>query len=144
MKHPPIKGEFFLYRDRIYKAINVSSGTDQVFLEDIETKKQYEVRYALFMKSYERVFRIKTVANWLNRSQRSVYRYENQGLVKKPKMYPISPTKQVRFYRLDDVFEMHQMISQLHQGRPRKDGRVINNTLPDLGTLKINLKERYG
>ena len=121
----------------------VSSGTDQVFLEDISTKKQFSVRYGIFIYSYTRVFKVGEVAEWLNRTARSIYRYEVRGQVKKATQYPYG-SRQIRFYTLDDVFEMHEMISGLHRGRPRKDGKIINNTLPDIGTLRINLRERFG
>lgn len=139
----PIKGEFYIFQDEIFKVLTVSSGTDEVIVESLKDKKQYSVRYGTFSNTYEQVFKVKTVADWLNRSPRSIYRYETNGVIEKATMYPTTGDKMVRFYRLRDVFEMHELISQLHQGRPRKDGRTINNTMPDIGHLRIELKEKY-
>lgn len=144
MAKKPSQGAFYLYRDEIFKVITVSSGTDEVILESVRSKTQYSVRYATFQTAYEEVFKVGVVADWLNRSSRSIYRYEKRGLVNKPKMYLTAGDRPVRFYRLSDVYEMHEMISQLHQGRPRHDGRIVNNTMPDIGSLKIKLKELYG
>lgn len=144
MRNRPLRGEFYVYLEEVFKVLSVSSGTDEVVLESLKDKKQYSVRYATFKSTYEQVFKIKTVADWLNRSPRSLYRYETRGIINKGTMYPTTGGKMVRFYRLRDVFEMHEMISQLHQGRPRKDGRTVNNTMPDIGHLRIELKERYG
>lgn len=143
MKHPPVRGEFYLHSDEVFKVLTVSSGTDEVHLESLIDKKQYSVRYGTFIHTYEQVFKVKTIADWLNRSTRSIYRYETNGIINKPKMYPTTGGRLIRFYRLKDVFDMHELISELHQGRPRKDGRTINNTMPDIGHLRIQLKERY-
>lgn len=140
---PPIKGEYYLYRDKVYKVLLVSSGTDEVILEDISDKKKFSVRYGVFIHSYKRVFRVGEIASWLNRTSRSIYRYEVRGQIKRAKLYPYG-TRNIRFYTIEDVLEIHQMISGLHRGRPRKDGRIINNTLPDIGRLKIDLRERFG
>lgn len=139
----PVRGEYWLCNQSVYKVVLVSSGTDEVILEDISTKRQFSVRYGVFLYSYVRVFRVGVVAEWLNRTARSIYRYESRGQIKKVTQYPYG-SKAVRFYTLEDVYEIHEMISGLHRGRPRKDGRIVNNTLPDIGSLKIELRERFG
>lgn len=143
MERGPLKGEFYLYLNQIYKVLLVSSGTDEIILEEIATGKQFSVRYGVFGKAYKRVFKVGDVASWLNRTARSIYRYESRGQIKKAQQYQYG-NRSIRFYTIDDALEMHEMISGLHRGRPRKDGRIVNNTLPDIGRLKIELRERYG
>lgn len=139
----PVKGSYYINRGDVYKVTHVSRGTDEVYLLRLRDKREFVERYALFSTAYEQVFLVGDVASWLNRSPRSLRRYEDRGIIKKQNKYPTGGKREVRFYRLNDVFEIHEMISEVHQGRPRKDGRIINNTLPDIGTLKINLKERF-
>lgn len=141
---PPLKGEHYLYRDEIYKVVTVSSATDEIIVEAIKDRKRYTCRYAVFSTAYERVLKVKVVADLLNRSPRSIYRYESRGIINKPKMYQTASGREVRFYRLQDIYEMHELISQIHRGRPRQDTRIVNNTMPDIGTLKIRMRERYG
>jgi hypothetical protein len=140
---PPVKGEHYIYLDKIYKVLAVSSGTDEVILLDVATKKRFSVRYGIFIYSYTRVFRVGEIAKWLNRTARSIYRYEVRGQIKRAKLYPYG-SRNVRFYTIEDALEIHELISGLHRGRPRKDGKIINNTLPDIGTLKKDLRERFG
>jgi hypothetical protein len=140
----PVVGAHYLFRDRIYRVETVSSGTDIIVVKELESGKQYETPYSTFAYGYERVFKVGRVADFLGRSSRSIYRYEQRGLIKKQKMYPVGNGRALRFYRLDDVLEIHELVSELHQGRPRKDGRIVNNTLPDATTLRMELRERYG
>lgn len=143
-RREPVVGSHWLLKDKVYKVTQVSRGTDEILLEDINDGQIYRVRYGTFQYGYERVLRVGEVAQLLKRHPRSLYRYERQGLIGKPITYPQKGARDVRFYTKQQVIEIHEMISQLHQGRPRKDKRVVNNTTIDIGTLKIELRERYG
>lgn len=142
-KSLPVIRSHWRKSDKIYKVLQISRATDEVVLLELDTQKKYKERFATFYFAFEQVFKIGDVAKWLNRSPRSIYRYEAQGQIEKQKTYQTGGKKQLRFYSLDDVFHMHEMISVIHQGKPRRDGRATNNTMPDIGTLKLELKERY-
>jgi len=66
------------------------------------------------------------------------------GLIEKAKRYPVVGGRELRFYTKDDVLEIHEMISGVHQGRPRKDRRTVNNTLPDKASLLQMFRKRFG
>jgi DNA-binding transcriptional MerR regulator len=83
------------------------------------------------------------VSRFIGRSPRSIYRYESIGLIDKPKRYASKGDREIRFYTYRDVLDLHEAISEIHQGRPRKDGRVVNNSMPDRASLVRMLKERY-
>lgn len=142
-RKPPAINSFWLHKEKIYKVKSTSTATDQVILEDIADGKLYEVRFALFFYAYEQVIKIGDVCKILGRRPRSIYRYEERGRINKPFCYSEKGYRMVRFYRKQDVLEIHELIKEIHQGRPNKKGRIINNSLPDEGNLKIQLKEWY-
>jgi hypothetical protein len=140
----PLRGDYYLHQDRIYRVVLASKGTDEIVLEDIQDNSRWEVRYAVFKYAYERVWKVGDVSKFLGRSPRSIYRYESAGLIDNPKRYNGKGDRQIRFYTKKDVLDIHSMISAIHQGRPRKDGKVVNNSLVDRASLVIMFRERYG
>jgi hypothetical protein len=140
----PLKGEHFRHKERIYKTLSISRATSEILLEDIEDGSHFLTSYATFKVGFERVLKVGDLAKILGRHTRSIYRYEAKGVIQKPKMYNHKNIRMVRFYTIDEVVDIHETISQLHQGRPRKDKRVVNNTLMDAGTLRSILRERFG
>lgn len=140
----PIRGETYLHKGKVYRVDLVSRATDEVVLEDITDGAVWEVRYALFVVAFERVWRVGEVAQFIGRSPRSISRYERAGLIDKPKRVMTKAGKAVRFYTKDDVMKIHAAVSEIHQGRPRKDGRVSNNSMPHKAELVAMFRERFG
>lgn len=140
----PYKGDHYRHKDRIYTIHLVSRSKDTVFLEDIETKELYETRLDTFFMGYERVLKVGDLANLINRSPRSIYRYEQKGQIKKPKRYPSAGEHTLRFYTRDEILEVREMVADIHQGRPRDDLKVINNDVPTEYEVITRMKEIYG
>lgn len=144
MQRPPEKGLYYRHKDEIFKVKQVSQGTDEVLLESLKDKKEYTTRYATFSFSYTEVFKIGMVASILGRATKSIRRYERRGQIKKPTLYHLGPKRVLRFYTPEDILEIHELISGIHAGRPRKDKRVVNNITVDRGTLKQEMRKRLG
>lgn len=140
----PLPGEYYLHSDRVWKVLTVSRGTDSIVLKRIEDGKLYEIRYSIFSYGFKRVWKIGDVAKFLERSPRSIYRYEARGQIEKAKRYPTVGGKELRFYTKEDVLEIHSLISEIHQGKPRKDGRSTNNTTISRYDLLNMFRERFG
>lgn len=140
----PLAGEHYLNNGKIYRVEAVSQGTDNVYLTEIRTGTPMATRFSTFRFGFKRVFKTGEVAKFLNRTPRSLYRYEKMGLIEKAKRYSTVGGRELRFYTKDDVLEIHEMISGVHQGRPRKDRRTVNNTLPDRPSLLRMFRERFG
>lgn len=139
----PLRGEHFRHKECIFKVLTVSRATSEITLENIADGERFVTRYETFKVGFERVLKVGEVSKILGRHTRSIYRYESKGVIEKPKMYNHKNIRMVRFYSIDEVVDMHESIAQLHQGRPRKDNRTVNNTLMDAGTLRTILRERY-
>lgn len=140
----PLAGELYSYQDKVWRVISTSRATDEVILEDTANGDQYKVRFSVFQYAYQRVWKIGDAASFIGRHPRSLYRYEAQGVIGKPMTYRDKAGRQVRYYSKEDIVEMHQHVSEVHQGRPRQDGRAVNNTMPNKYELLTMFRERFG
>ena len=139
----PIKGEYYLHASEVYRVEQVSKGTDSVELTKLSDGSLYSTRFDTFYAGFEQVWKTGEVASFLGRSPRSIYRYEQRQQTEKPTRFITHYGRELRFYTKAQVLEMHELISQIHQGRPRKDKRTINNTMPSRSMLLQMFRERY-
>ena len=140
----PIRGEYFRCGEDIYRVDSLNRGGDEVVLYKISDLSKWSVRLSVFRHAYEQVWKIGTVAQLLERSQRTLYRYESAGKIEKAKRYPDAYGRELRFYSAGDILDMHEMVSGIHAGRPRGDGKVVNNSLPPRVEILKTLRERFG
>lgn len=136
-------GEWYLHGNDAYKVILVSRGKDSVLVHRLSDAKTLEVRYSVFRHGFTRAFKVGAVAKLIGRSPRSIYRYEHDGVIEKAKRYPDAYGRDIRFYTKQDILSIHEMVSEIHAGRPRRDRRVVNN-LPSRAELLIDFRERFG
>ena len=83
-----------------------------------------------FKKHRKRAYTFSNTARLLNRSNMQLYRYIHRGLINPPMgILPGGERKFTKksYYSEDDVFEIRRVMSSLHRGRPRKDGKTTNN-----------------
>lgn len=139
----PLAGEHYLYDGQVYRVQTVSRGTDEITLTSVSDGSKWSVRYSVFKFAVKRVWKVGDVARLLERSPRSIYRYEEREQIQNPKRYRAKGGRELRFYTKDDVLEIHEMISEIHQGRPRKDQKIVNNTLPNRASLLTTFRERF-
>lgn len=130
------------YEDQVFIVKNVSVSMDRVLVRNVSTNEMVGVAYSTFPYSYERVYRVKEVSLWLNRSPQSIKIYEKRGLIDKAFSAEYKG-KLTRFYDIDAALDLYEAIRYLHQGRPRKDNRVTNNTLPDYYEYSQLVKDKY-
>lgn len=143
-KNEPIIGEWYLYDSDVYKVILTSRGKDMVLLKRLSDGHHTEVAFSTFKYGFSRVFKIGAVAKLLNRSPRSIYRYEKAEQIKKAERYRDAWGRKLRFYTKADIVEMRDMISDIHAGRPRRDNLIVNNSLPSKAELLMTIRERFG
>jgi len=139
----PIRGEHFQNNGKIYRVDSISKSQNSVRLIMLETGEACLTAFDTFFAGFKQVWKIGEVANFLNRSTRSLYRYEYKGQIEKPKRFVTVGGRELRFYTKQDVLDMHELIGQIHQGRPRKDNRIVNNGLPPKSHLLQMFRERY-
>lgn len=142
-RREPAVGEWYLHDNKAYKVVFVSRGTDDIILFDLASGKKFQVLYSTFKYGFERAFKVGAVAKMIGRSPRSIYRYESAGVIEKAKRYADHMGRGIRLYTKQDILDIHEMVSEIHAGRPRKDKRVVSN-LPSRAELLIDFRERFG
>lgn len=138
----PVKGELYLLDDHVYRVLIVSRANDETVVEDIADGDTSIVSFTTFPYVYQRVWGIGDVSKLIERHPRSIYRYEKNGLVKKPKRYPTKRGDTLRYWTGQDILDLHEMVAEIHQGRPGQ--RRTNNTMPSRSELIREIEERYG
>ena len=120
---------FFLEKDLV-RLITSNRGANIVYLYNITKVKEQTMLLSDFKKHRKRAYTFSNTARLLNRSNMQIYRYMYRGLINPP--MGILPGGERMFtkksyYSEDDVFEIRRVMSTLHRGRPRKDGKITNH-----------------
>lgn len=139
----PLKGEYYLHKRNIYKIIYTSRGTDEIMVERLDNGKKQTVVFAAFKHAFKRVWKVGDVAEIIGRSPRSIYRYERAGQIQKPVRYPDRFGRELRFYTKEEILDLLDSVSHIHQGRPRPDRRVVNNTLRSKAEVLETFRNRF-
>lgn len=140
----PIQGEYYLHDGKVYRVDIISRGTDEITLSSVEDGAKWSVRYSVFKYGFKRVWKTGDVAKMLEISPRSIYRHESNEVIPIPTRYKTIGNNFIRFYTMKDIFVLREMIAGVHQGRPRKDKRIVNNKLPNEAYLRQYFRERFG
>jgi hypothetical protein len=124
--------KLFFIDKNLYRVVASNRSSNIIYLFNIVEQKEQTMLLSDFKKHKKRAYTVIDTARLLNRSTMQIYRYIDDGLINPP--VGASPGGQRVFtkksyYSEDDVFEIRYAISLIHRGRPRKDGKRINNTI---------------
>jgi hypothetical protein len=141
----PKKGAYYLSDDdTLYKVKYISSATDTVILQDVKTKQEYEVRYGLFRFGFRRAVDLPQAMTLLNRASRGAYVHIKRGTFDDINAYCLRlGHKKKYFFTYENMIDLYDLYASFHFGKPRKDGRITNNSLPDKGTFLITIREVF-
>lgn len=97
----------------------------------------------------QRAYSVSQVSKILNKHVDTIKRHLRAGNIKKPQaVYSLDGLhRTIRYlFSEDDIREVHEFFRTVHQGRPRKDGRITAGDLiskPELEALLRNEKVLY-
>jgi len=120
---------FFLNGD-IVRLTSFNRAMDIAYVFNITKQTEHTMLYSDFKKHRKRAYTVINAARLLGRSRMQIYRYYRDGLIEPPT--GIMPGGERVFhkksyYSEDDIFKIREVMSTIHLGRPRKDGRTTNN-----------------
>jgi hypothetical protein len=124
--------KLFFIDKKLYRVVTSNRGSNIIYLYNIIDEKEQVMLLSDFKKHRKRAYTVVDVGRLLNRSTMQIYRYINDGIINPP--IGVAPGGQRMFtkksyYSEEDVFEIRYAISLIHRGRPRKDGKKINNQI---------------
>lgn len=137
-------GKYVFMAGDLCKILHISPAHDQVIFYNYSDKSEKigSLQGALLIASP--ALRIGEVAKMLDRKPDTIRKWEQKEWIPEAQQWDIGgggKKKNVRFYSPKDVEAIRDLVSSVHQGRPRKDKRVTNS-LPSEGNLKILIRER--
>ena len=125
----PCKKIFFVER-KLYRVILSNKSQNIVYLFSINEGKEQAMLLSDFRKNRKRAYTIIDTARLLNRAEAQMHRYIDQGIAPPPIGAAIGGVRTFHkksYYSEDDVFAIREAMSQIHRGRPRNDGKKVNN-----------------
>lgn len=137
-------GKYVFMAGELVKVIHISPANDQIVYYNFDQKKDKIGSLHGAKLISVPALRIGEVAKMLDRKPDTIRKWERKEWIPEPGKWDIGTgdkKKIVRFYSPKDVEVIRDLVSSVHQGRPRKDKRVTNS-LPSEGNLKLILRER--
>jgi hypothetical protein len=129
----PSKTIFFV-DEKLVRFVNSNRGANIVYLYDIVNEKEITMLLSDFKKHRKRAYLVSHTAKLLGRTHMQLNKYVRQGLINPP-VGAVAGGKNVfrkkAYYSEDYIFTIREIMSTIHRGRPRKDGRISNSVLTE-------------
>ena len=123
-KRPTLK--YFFINDQLHRKLEINRGKDLLTAWNFPEGKKVSFSYTDVLKRYEKAFTTKEVGAMINRTPTSIKNAIGCGMLRVPQYtYDITdPDKRLFQYMWSekDILETLDYFSEVHRGRPRKDG----------------------
>ncbi len=126
--------KIFFINNKLVRFISANRGSNIVYLYNITDQKEQTMLYSDFKKHKKRAYTVIDTARLLNRSGNQLRTYITDGSIRPPLgILPNGERSYTRksYYSEDYIFEIREYLCTIHQGRPRKDGKISNNMLTE-------------
>lgn len=137
-------GKYYFMAGELCKILHISPAHDQVAYYNYDKNKQQIASLQGALLVAQPALKIGEVGKMLDRKPDTIRKWEKKDWIPTARQWNIGTgekKKIVRFYDPKDVETIRDLVSSVHQGRPRKDKRVTNS-LPSEGNLKQLIRER--
>lgn len=127
----PSHSIFFL-NNELVRYITSNRGQNIVYLFNLTQDKSQTMLLSDFKKHRKRAYTVVNTARLLNRGPAQIYRYINDGIIPPPvgsKPGGERSFTRLSYYSEDHIFEIREAMSTIPRGRPRKDGKIVNNSV---------------
>jgi hypothetical protein len=122
----PCKKIFFINKELV-KVFHINKSSNIVNFYNVTQGKEQSMLYSDFKKHRKRAYTIANTARLLNRSRVQFQRIIANGLIPAPIGDSIGGERGFQinaYYSEDHVFEIREIMTTVHGGRPRKDGKI--------------------
>lgn len=123
----------FYLNGNLHKVVHVNRAKDQVTAYDFVERKIKLYPWSEVKRNKQNAFTITEAAEIIDRHRDRLVEYLVNGDVPYPQReHNMETGKPGRyFFSEDDMMELRDFLATIHIGRPRKDGRVTNNRVPN-------------
>ncbi len=117
---------FFINKELV-KVLHSNRASDICYLHNYVQDKEQTMRYSDFKKYRKRAYTVINTLRIFKRSRMQIERYIKEGLIKPPTGATPGGKRiftKKSYFSEDDIFEIRNVMANMHTGRPRKDGRI--------------------
>jgi hypothetical protein len=137
----PCKRLFFINNDLV-RLLHSNKAANIVKFYNMSQGKEQNMLYSDFKKHRKRAYTVANTARLLNRSRVQFARYIASGLIPTPISDNINGERGLQikaYYSEDHIFEIREIMSTIHFGRPRNDGLVTSKNVPTEQELRSKM-----
>ena len=140
-KISPAKRIFFINNDLV-KLIHSNKASNIVEFHNVTKGKTQTMLYSDFKKHRKRAYSVANAARLLNRSRLQFGKYIASGLIPAPIGDSIDGVRGLQiksYYSEDHIFEIREIMTGIHHGRPRLDGKISPRNVPTEQDLRSKM-----
>lgn len=132
----------FYLNDHLHKVVHVNRAKDLVTAYDFVEHKLKVYPWSEVKRKKQNAFTITQAAELISRHRDRLLEYMYSGDVAFPQReYSMETGKPGRyFFSEDDMMEIRDYMATIHIGRPRNDGRITNNRVPNRDEFRTMLQ----
>ena len=137
----PVKKLFFINNDLV-KLVHSNRASNIVEFYNASQGKMQTMLYTDFKKFRKRAYTVANAAKLLNRSRLQFGKYIASGLIPPPIPDNIEGKRGLQikaYYSEDHLFEIREIMTGIHFGRPRADGKVTPLNVPTEQDLRSKM-----
>lgn len=133
--------KYFFYHGDLCKRINLNKGSDLVTCWNFPKHKVEKYVYSDVLRNGERAWTTSEVGKMVNRQRWAIARAYEEGHINKPQHKYAMPSEEFIGYMWSekDILDLHEYFSNVHYGRPRKDGLITPKAMPSRRELRAML-----
>lgn len=124
---------YFYLNGMLHKKLQINRGKDTIMTWCYPLGKRVAYTYSDVRKNKEPAFTTEEVAAMMNREPLAVHRALGRGDIDPPQaVYAMMDRDRVIKYMWseEDIMKVHEYFSNVHYGRPRKDGMITSYKMP--------------
>lgn len=132
----------FFINDKLVRLKRISKAENIVEYYNIIEGKDQVMLYSDFRKHKKRAYTVVDTARLLDKSGMDLRKQMYIGRIPLPMGNQLNGVREFRkksYYSEDQIFEIRNILSKIHRGRPRKDGGVTNNSIPSEAELRSRM-----
>jgi hypothetical protein len=132
----------FFINDDLIRVIHINRPSNIVKLLNLTQGKDQSMLYSDFKKHRKRAYSVVNSAKILNRSRIALQKYYLNGLIPKPIGAKLNGEREFRvmsYYSEDTLFEIREIMTTIHHGRPRTDGNITPSNVPTEQELRSRM-----
>lgn len=132
----------FFLNGNLHRVLHTNRAQDKLTAYDYIEGKVKIYPWSEVKKKSQRALTVTEAAELIGRHRDRIMRWIYGGEIAEPQReYSLENGAPGRyFFSEDDMMELHDFMSSIHHGRPRKDGRVTNNRLPPKEELRAMIQ----